>query len=209
MSYGLEAKNQNGEIVIDTQYPILALSETQTVSYNAGPRDGPNSTTYYRYDGGVSTGELKFFNATNRLLFLDGYHIWTPNTSETVRIGKNIAELTLNNGYGFEVYDSSGSITYSAAVDLLSLQDKYSWDFDSNINGNGVGLYGTVSTSTPWICPQISRPILYQISIQLGFFFHAFTDHSGGTLGYGFSGSFLGPPYNSTIGATGAFLLAD
>lgn len=119
MTYGLEASNASGELVIDGEYPVEVLSVEQTVTgtlYSSGVYEFPfppsAAIRFWKMDVGdtISQYPSGFFGS---------------KSSFVVRDSIPVSQAPLATGYGMIVYDSAGNRVFQADQDVVSIGDRY------------------------------------------------------------------------------------
>jgi len=154
MSYGIKITNQADEIIIDSEYPVMVLENETTLT--GTPISG---TPFYEYPFSAG-GDLTFFDCTttqaNDGVMLLSNRVRSRQSSLAVRTAANIRDVHAPGGYGFETYDSSGNITYSANQSLFVVK--------------GLAELSTSHEHGNWVCPLESRPRIQgnQFSSQPG-----------------------------------------
>lgn len=141
MSYGFEARNAAGELVIDDFSPVYILGSATTVT---GTQFG--SQPWYSFTR-PSSNTLRFW----QLSVGDGIAAY-PNgfmgskSSFTVRDIIRVPLAAAPTGYGFVVYDASGNRVYQSSSDMITIGDKYTVTTNGFLTGGT-----TVSTSDQWV----------------------------------------------------------
>lgn len=141
MSYGFEARNAAGELVIDDFSSVYILGSASTVTgtqFGSQPWyvfSAPSTNTLRFWQLGVGDGIARYPN---------GFMGSKP--SFTVRDVIRASLAPAPTGYGFVVYDSSGNRVYQSSSDMITIGDKYT------VTTNGFLTGGTsVSTSDGWV----------------------------------------------------------
>lgn len=181
MTYGFEARNSSGEVVIDQSFPVYELSEEKTVvAY-----ESDSSGVIWRFSL-PPAGTLRFW----KMEVGDGVSLaptYFANTKQTflVRDVVRASILTAPTGYGMAVYNPSGQLTYSSNGELMTIGDKY---FVTPAFG---GTAQSVSTTDQWIA--IETLVANLIPEFFQFFGAAFT--SGCRRVTASSYEYFGGPY--------------
>jgi len=141
MSYGFEAYNSSGELVIDDNLPVYILDTEFTVtgtqfgstSRYEFPRPGANTLRFWEVP--VGEGVATFPNG-----FIGS------KSSFTVRDIVRVPLAPPPTGYGMVVYDSSGQRVYQSTSDMITIGDRYSVTTDGSVIGGS-----NVSVSDEWV----------------------------------------------------------
>lgn len=141
MSYGFEAKNANGETVIDDFSSVYILGSETTVS---GTQFG--SQPWYSFTR-PSTNTLRFWQM-NVGDGISAYPLGFMGSKPTFTV-RDVIRASLApapTGYGFVVYDASGNRLYQSSSDMITIGDKYT------VTTNGFLIGGTsISSSDGWV----------------------------------------------------------
>ena len=140
MTYGFEARNSSGELVIDGEYPVEVLNVEKTIT----------GTLY-------STGIYEFsFPPTNTIRFwkMSVGDVVTQypsgflcnKSSFTVRESIPVSQSPAPSGYGMVVYDASGNRVFQADQETASIGDRFT--VQANI---GSSPQIDANTSDEWI----------------------------------------------------------
>jgi len=152
--YGFEVNNNLGEVVISSETPVYHFSNQITVSPSdpnrfAVPRSSPRDLHFYEFPVGAEIGYAKYTSFTGDPT-ADAIR---SNLSQlTVRIYKPISDYVTpsTSGYGIEVLDSSGDLTFTSEKELLACDGGV-------VAGNG---NTTFIGDAEWISPGM--PVVYQ-----------------------------------------------
>lgn len=118
MSYGFEARNAAGEIVIDDSFPVYELTAPSTIT---GTVIG-NIVSFPL----PPTGTLRFWklNVGDGISLAPDRFIGTKNTY-TIRDVVRASSLPDPTGYGVVIYNASGEKVYATNGELLTIGEKY------------------------------------------------------------------------------------
>lgn len=143
MSYGFQVLNSAGEVVIDDTSPVYHLGATATLS-PTGTAGSYNTFDISSYVGGTN---LVFFNLpVGALVSRLGSTLFSGLSSLSIRQAVLASSLTpLTSGFGMQVFDASGNLTFQAADDLIPITAGYSLPTSSA----GVGTQGEAWFSIP------------------------------------------------------------
>lgn len=147
MTYGIEVKNENNEVIIDSNFPAYFLFQEVTVSGVASVNN------LFRYDFStipafpafvqVDVGD--FFGANPA-----GY--WSFKSSLTFKAIKTADEMPDPTGYGAIAYNSSGIKTWFANGPAVVLKDFFT-----------ISVNGSYTTDADWVSIltrlPMSRPV--------------------------------------------------
>ena len=159
MSYGFIVYNSSGEIVIDDKYPVFVVTQRQTLT---GTFYVNNSTygTFYKYTQ-APTNELLFWRlpSSNKVIYRGalnqaGVHGWFANqaTIEVIR-AKPASTLSAGTGYGINIFNSSGQVTYRADQQTFIVRDAFTLTFDQ----------ADYSCSDEWFCIPNAHNGIYNV----------------------------------------------
>lgn len=128
--YGFEVSNNLGELVISSETEVYQFSKSITIG-NAGfregtyvfdvPRDSPDDLHFFLLPSGSRIGYGKY--APFSQPFGSSFDPMRSNMSQlTVRVFTPISKLQnpSGSGYGMEVYNSSGDLTFTASREMLA-----------------------------------------------------------------------------------------
>jgi len=165
--YGFEVINNLGETVISSETPVYHFFNEFTVSpFESGsnifavPRDSPRDLHFYRFPVNAEVGYITMASATG----IEGTDSIYSNLSQlTVRVYRPISEYVSPSpdGYGLEVYNSSGDVTFTSKIELLACDIGV---VDAFGNRTEIG-------NSEWISPAI--PVLYEVEDQNVYFNYA------------------------------------
>lgn len=127
MSYGFEAINAAGEVVIDGSFPVYELSAPSTVTGTSFGSQGDYSFPLQ------PSGTLRFWQlgvgdgiSRTPTLFIGNKQTFT------VRDVVPASSLPAPSGYGMAIYGASGQKVYATNGELLTIGDKYSVELQAN-----------------------------------------------------------------------------
>lgn len=119
MAYGFEVYNSSGELLIDDDFPTMYLH--QAGNFSGSPissATAPDSVLLVQLPVGGYAG-----------LDLNG-NLYTNVASLNYRRGKLTSALSPSStGYGVEIYNSSGQVTWSANQTTLAFGDRFTFTF--------------------------------------------------------------------------------
>jgi len=128
MTYGFEAENSSGEIVIDGEYPVEVLSVEKTVTgtlYSSGVYEFPfpssTSIRFWKLDVGDTISQ-----------FPSGF--LGSKSSFVVRDSIPVSQAPAPTGYGMVVYDALGNRVFQADKETVSIGDRYT--VQGNLGGS-------------------------------------------------------------------------
>lgn len=141
MSYGIEVKNQAGEIVFDTTSAVLVLDEAITLN---GVSAGGGLYSYPR--------QLKFrvlfYDLTNRKIGLDlNGDVLIDAPTISARRARPPHEISYTpSDYGIEVFNPAGDLLYTSDFQMIPIRDKVTL---STASGQGV----VAHNGSKWVAP--------------------------------------------------------
>lgn len=149
MTYGIEISNSNGEIVIDSEYPAVYLSQEVTVSGSV------HGAAYYYTPAQV--GNMPFFQlpvgswAAFAGTSQNKPYYYSDLASITVRSALPINKMPPpDDSYGMECFDATGVLTFSTAENLIPILGM-TQDLENNPSE------GSFSPGAEWVCPTASK----------------------------------------------------
>lgn len=121
MSYGFEAINAAGEVVIDNSFPVYELGSPSTVTSNLPDSQGLNWSFPLQ-----PAGVLRFWqlNVGDAISIATNQFIGNKQTF-TIRDVVRASSLPTPTGYGMAIYGSNGQRVYATNGELLTIGDKY------------------------------------------------------------------------------------
>lgn len=144
MTYGFKVYNSNSEVVLDETSPVYVVEKRETLAgASTGLTDG-NGDPIYKWTL-PTTNELMFFKlpAVVDAFFgrgarnLIGIHGWwsTLSSVDIIRL-REVSSKADGTGYGVNVFDSSGDLTYTANEETFVIGDILSLSFDQTAQPN-------------------------------------------------------------------------
>ena len=153
MTFGFFVNNANGERVIDDESPLFHVTQDVTINYTSG------SAGQYSFDlsSYVDGNSLIFVNVPSGdflVTYLTTFYF--PNSTMQIRKCVLADALTkASSGFGMQVLDASGNLTWRADKSILAVTDPYT------LPGSTFGT-GTLTTGgEDWFCIPNTR-IYYQ-----------------------------------------------
>lgn len=137
MSYGFIAKNNNDEIVFDSEVPVYYLTNEQTVSGTLQTIPSPFNINYYTYP--TQWGAKPKFARLDigDLLWVgEGGTLASNRATLDVREADVSSNLNPSNNYGLEILNANGEIVFSSDFDLVPIEDKWRVSYDYSIQAN-------------------------------------------------------------------------
>jgi hypothetical protein len=116
MSYGIEVKNENGEVIIDDTFQSYLLSDTTTLSGTAAG----NNLFFYAIGGGVQLPAFVEMEVGD-FLGAGGNSFFSFKSSLTFRTGKPANEFSDPTGYGAVAYNAAGEKTWFANAAVVTV----------------------------------------------------------------------------------------
>ena len=129
MAYGFKAVNSDGEVVLDTDFPVYQLFDEETVS-------GTYDSTYNLYVYPADNSSLVFYNIPIGS-YVGKTHTGTfisDQSSLSFRYLRISSALSLSESYGLKLFDGLGNITFSSEAEVEDVKAAYR---------TGVNLYYT------------------------------------------------------------------
>jgi hypothetical protein len=120
MAYGFEAKNADGQVVIDSNFPAYQLFDEQTIS-------GTFDSTFNLYKYPADNASLAFINIP-----VGGYagkahtgEFISSESSLTFRYLRIVSSITQTDLYGLKLFDELGNITYASGAEAENIKAHY------------------------------------------------------------------------------------
>jgi len=178
MAYGFELTNKNGEILFTTEEPYSVLQRTSSYVNESGdgvslptpaagelvfarPQDGESgviaSSNVTVISGGSVTNEWKMFGSDSKL---PAWGIARGHKRFTAKGMNTQITSPSTSGYGFECYDSSGSVVFSSeSSNAITVEAAFELPFGDTVqytNPSGAGSFNNLYVLLPGVLTQLT-----------------------------------------------------